>query len=108
MTRIELPHYRRFFSKQEGRYIANPYSGSLGTNPSRGCVTELTFHYRIWVDISSGVEEDFRIIAETYLRQPWSLGSGVTDSMRAEFENNEASLADAAAWISAMADKHGF
>ena len=108
MSKIDLPRYHWLVSKHEGRFVTNVYSGPLGTLPDQGCVSVRTFNYRVYVDTSSGEENTFRLIAESYIIQPWSRGGNKTDFERAEFENSEKGVEDAGEWLTRTATKYGF
>lgn len=108
MSRIDLPTYRWFISRQGGRIVTNTYSGSLGTIPDKGCLSAPTFNYRVYVDISSGEERGFRLIAESCIIQPWSLGGEKTDFERAEFESSKKGVGEASKWLVLTAAKYGF
>ena len=108
MAKIDLPHYHWLVSKHEGRFVTNTYSGSMGTLTDQGCVSVRTFNYRVYMDISSGEESSFRLIAETYIIQPWSRGGNKTDFERAEFESSENGISEAEEWLGRTAAKHGF
>ena len=108
MTKIDLPRYHWLVSKHEGRFVTNTYSGSMGTLPDQGCVNVRTFNYRVYVVTSSKEETSFRLIAESYIIQPWSCGGNKTDFERAEFENSEKGVEDAGEWLARTASKYGF
>lgn len=108
MSKIDLPRYHWLVSKHEGRFVTNAYSGSMGTLPDQGCVSVRTFNYRVYVDISSGEERTFRLIAESYIIQPWHLGGNKTDAEHAAFESSEKGVKEAAEWLGRIAAKHGF
>ena len=108
MSKIDLPHYHWFVSKHEGRFVTNTYSGSMGTLPDQGCVSVRIFNYRVYVDISSGEESKFHLIAESYIIQPWHLGGHKTDAERAKFESSESGVNEAEEWLAQIAAKHGF
>ena len=108
MRKIDLPPHHWLVSKHEGRFVANAYSGSMGTLPNQGCLSVPTLHYRAYVDISSGEESTFRLVAESYVLQPWRLGGGKTDFERAEFESSEKGEAKAKEWLECVAAKYGF
>ncbi len=108
MSKIDLPHYQSLVIKHEGRFVANTYSGSLGTHADQGCVRARTFNYRVYVDISSGEESNFRLIAECWIIQPWSCGGEKTDMERAEFEGSDQGVTDAIDWLTQAAAKHEF
>ena len=106
--KIELPNYHWFLSRHNGQFVTNTYSGSAGTLGDAGCLCTRTFHYRVYADISSGNESQFRLIAECYLVQPWHLGGTKTDFERTEFLCSENCIAQAAKWLSDVSNKHGF
>ena len=108
MSKIDLPRYHWLVSKHEGRFVTNTYSGSMGTLPDQGCVNVRTFNYRVYVDTSSKEETSFRLIAESYIIQPWSRGGNKTDFERAEFETSEKGVEDAGEWLARTASKYGF
>ena len=108
MSKIDLPRYHWLVSKHEGRFVTNSYSGSMGTLPDQGCVSVRTVNYRVYVDISSGEESTFRLIAETYIIQPWSYGGHKTDFERAEFESSENGVKEAEEWLARTAATYGF
>ena len=108
MSKIDLPRYHWLVSKHEGRFVTNTYSGSMGTLPDQGCVNVRTFNYRVYVDTSSKEETSFRLIAESYIIQPWSRGGNKTDFERAKFEGSEKGVKDAAEWLVQTSAKYGF
>ena len=108
MLQVELPSYRWLISRHEGRFVTNVYSGSTGTLPDAGYTCTKTFHYKVYADSSSGEESKFRLIAETYLIQPWHLGGGKTDAERAEFACSEQGILQAAKWLAETSVKYGF
>ena len=106
--KIELPNYHWFVSRHEGRFVTNIYSGSAGTHGDVGCIGTRTFNYRVYVDISSGNENEFRLIAESYIRQPWHLGGHKTDFEKTEFLCSEDCVVQATKWLSEISAKYGF
>ena len=106
--KIDLPHYHWFVNRHEGRFVTNIYTGSAGTQSGAGSVSTRTFHYKVYADISSGNENEFRMIAESYVRQPWQSGGTKTDFERAEFPCVEDCVSHAARWLSDVSAKHGF
>lgn len=108
MSKIDLPRYHWLVSKHEGRFVTNTYSGSMGTLSDQGCVSVRTFNYRVYVDMSIGEESAFRLIAESYIIQPWSKGGNKTDTERAEFESSENGVRGAEEWLARTAATYGF
>ena len=108
MSKIDLPHLHWLISRHEGRYATNVWSASLGTSPSEGCMNVKTFNYRVYVDTSSGNENEFRLIAESYIINPWSGGGHKSDMEHAEFEVSENGVTLASEWLSQTTTKYGF
>ena len=108
MTKIDLPRCNWLVSRNGGRFVTNTFSGSAGTLPGQGCVSVRTFNYCVYVDTSSGEENTFRLIAESYIIHPWSRGGHKTDFERAEFEISEKGVKDAEEWLGRTAAKYGF
>ena len=108
MSKIDLPHLHWLISRHEGRYATNVWSASLGTSTSEGCMNVKTFNYRVYVDTSSENENKFRLIAESYIVNPWSGGGHKSDMERAEFEVSENGVTFASEWLSQTATKYGF
>ena len=108
MSKIDLPNLHWLISKHEGRYATNVWSASLGTSPSEGCINIKTFNYRVYVDTSCANESEFRLIAESYIINPWSDGGNKSDMEHAEFEVSENSVTRAREWLSQTATKYGF
>ena len=105
---IELPNYHWFLSKHEGRFVTNIYSGSAGTVGDSGCIFTRTFNYRVYVNISSGNESEFRMVAESCIIQPWHLRGNKTDFEKAEFLCSEDCIAQVTKWLSEVSGKYGF
>ena len=108
MTKIDLPNLHWLISKHEGRYATNVWTASLGTSPSEGYINVKTFNYRVYVDTSSGNESEFRLIAESYIINPWRDGGNKTDMEQAEFAVTENGVTLASEWLSQTATKYGF
>ncbi len=108
MSKIDLPKLHWLISKHEGRYVTNVYSASLGTLPNEGSINVKTFNYRVHVDTSSGKESEFRLIAESYIINPWNTGGHKSNMERSEFEATERGLILASQWLSITATKFGF
>ena len=106
--KIELPNYHWFISQHEGRFATNIYSGSAGTLGDAGCIGTRTFNYRVYTNISSGNESEFRLIAESYIIQPWHLGGHKTDFEKTEFLCSEDCVVQATKWLSEISAKYGF
>ena len=106
--RIELPKFHWLLGFHEGRFVTNTFSSSLGTLGNGGCINTRTFNYRVFADISSGNYRDFRLVAESFIIQPYNLGGSKTDMERAEFECSDDGVTQAAKWLSGISTKYGF
>ena len=58
--KIELPKYHWLISRQEGRFVTNRYSGSLGTLGDSGCISTRTLNFRAYVDTKGDEEKAYR------------------------------------------------
>ena len=108
MARIEIPRIDWLVNKCDGRFVTNTYSCSLGTVADSGCIGTRTFNFRVYADTSSNVESDFLLIAESYIIQPWHLGSHKTDFERAQFVCSREGVEQAGEWLLHTAAKYGF
>ncbi len=108
MTRIELPDLHWFVNRYEGRFLTNTFSGSLGTSAGTGCLRVRTFHFRVFMDVSSSNEETFRLIAKAYVLQPWHLGGDKTDVTSAAFEGTVQGISEAEQWLVQTIQRLGF
>ena len=106
--RVDLPRFHWLISPNEGKFVTNVYTASQGTVVDGGCLGTKTFNFRVYADISSGEESSFKLVAETYIIQPWDKGAGKTDFERAEFECSEEGVKKAEEWLSATSLKYGF
>lgn len=97
---IELPRYEMLICKHEGKYITTPFSGSCGTLPEKGCLAVETFNYKVYVDLSSENEQDFKLIAQYSLIAPWSEGGKRNDPVKRAFDNSPSGLDMARKWLS--------
>ena len=108
MVYINLPRHLWFLNDHEGKPVINVHTNSYGTDPDEGCLHVKTFNYKVYVDISSGDESQYKLIAECYVIQPWDLGSEKTDFNRSEFENSDEGIKAASDWLSKTAMSLGF
>lgn len=105
---IDLPRFHWLISPNEGKFVTNVYTSSLGTVSDGGCLGTKTFNFKVYADTSSGEEASFKLVAESYIIQPWNMGAEKTDFERAEFECSEEGVRKAAEWLSATSSKYGF
>ena len=108
MANIELPRHHWFFSRNEGRFVTNQFSGSLGTLPNRGCLRFPTFQYRVRAVCSLEDDKTYTLVAECYVLQPFFQGANQTDYTCQSFDNSEAGVRQASEWLSQIATQHGY
>ena len=101
MAKIDLPRIEWLYRNESGKLITNPYSGSLGTQTSRGCVSVCTFNYRVFA-------ENQALIASCFLIQPFQQGSEKTNHAQKSFDATPDGVNLASEWFSQMAESHGF
>jgi len=66
---IPLPSPNWFVQVQGDHIIRNTYTGSCGTNPLTGCISERIFNYKVYVQ--GETSEELTLVAECYTRLPW-------------------------------------
>ncbi len=94
---ITLPKHLWFVQEQDDRWLTNIYTGSLGTDPQKGCFPRRTFNFKVFVQI--GEEGPVCLSVSYYWRTPWNEGAQVEDPGEATFENSQEGLDAAAAWL---------
>lgn len=95
---IQLPSYLWFFQKYGNGYFINVFSGSLGTDPKKGCTNHTTFHYKAFVQV--GKEGDpVSFYAEYYRRFPWNEGEVTSEKVWMNFEPSQAGIMEAEQWL---------
>lgn len=100
---IVLPADNWFVQVQGERLIKNTYTGSCGTNPDRGCLSEKVFNYKVYVQGES--LESASLVAECYIRLPWSEELKKTDVQKYEIAFNAEGIMKASEWLSIQSQK---
>ena len=100
--KIWLPGYSWFYSNQQGKWVMNAYSGSVGTSRTNGCLCNTTFNYR--VSIKTPSDEEPYIQGEYFFILPMKQGGGKTEVVSERFENSERGLEEVGAWLYAQSD----
>ena len=72
------------------------YTGSLGTDPLRGCLSCTTFNYRVQM-ISAG--DGDKLVAVCFFRLPWNARTNVFEFKTGIFEATEFGIEIAENWI---------
>ena len=104
---VKLPQLAWFVNLYETRYVTNVYSGSLGTDPSNGCINNHTFNYKVYVDMIYKKESDFYLIAEIFIAPPWNVKKDkIVYSKR--FPCSDDGVSQAEQWIHTIAVKNEF
>jgi hypothetical protein len=108
MNEIVMPHLDCLVTKHDGKYVSNAHSGSMGTQADHGVVCARTFNYRFYADLSGGEWEKFIIVAEAFVRLPWSEGGTQTAPEQMRFPCTPEGLAEAEVWLNQKAAENGF
>ena len=101
MAKIDLPRIEWLYRNEGGKLIVNPYSGSLGTQTNRGCVSVCTFNYRVFA-------ENNELIAACFLIQPFQHGSKKTNYVKKSLAPTSDGIRMASEWLSQTAESYGF
>ncbi|MBR3362180.1 MAG: hypothetical protein IKG39_12650 [Lachnospiraceae bacterium] len=72
------------------------YTGSLGTDPLRGCLSCTTFNYRAQM---VSVDETNELVAVCFFRLPWNSKTNVFEFKTGIFEATEFGIEIAENWI---------
>lgn len=72
------------------------YSGSLGTDPMRGCTSCTTFNYRIKL-VKDDTRQEF--VAVCYFQLPWNSRTNITEFITGIFEVSDFGIEVAENWI---------
>ena len=101
---IQLPNRSWFIQKQREAYLTNVYSGSLGTDPQKGCMNKTTFNYKAFVKVTKD-EGPVSFHVEYYWRFPWSQGGATSEVVSMEFDASVEGIAKAEKWLIAQCTK---
>lgn len=72
--------------------VGNVYTGSLGTDPARGCLNTTTFNYRVHVMGSA-------LCAECWFKLPWNAVYNMDEMILGRFEASDFGIEVAQNWI---------
>lgn len=101
---VTLPNYFWFTNsiRDNGEH-GNIYTGSVGTNPTEGCLMCENLYYKAWVKKISGKdeEEQFSFFAQSWFRTAWTPGKGkeAVDFEERTFPNEEESVEKIKEWL---------
>ena len=107
-AKMKLPRITWLVSRYESRFVTNTFTSSLGTPADSGCVGATTFNYRVFADISSDNENDFFLVAESFIALPLLKKGGKIRVRCAKFECSDEGVCKAAEWLFEEARKNGF
>ncbi|MBR2406363.1 MAG: hypothetical protein IKB04_04915 [Clostridia bacterium] len=94
---VNIPLYSWFVSKMEGQPVTNVFRGSVGTDPTRGCLLKTTMNYLVYIrDFNT---ETARFVCECRVVRPWDEGSTVEEPVIADFPCSEEGRLEAEAWL---------
>ncbi|MBR3966304.1 MAG: hypothetical protein IKJ91_04425 [Clostridia bacterium] len=108
MSKIKLPLLNWLVSEENGHYATNIYSGSVGTDPEKGCLGTRTFNYRAYVKIVGEKKKHLFLIVIAFIIGPWVGGCEVTDYECKMFKCTERGKRKAEKWLSNKSEKYGF
>lgn len=95
---IPLPSTNWFVQVQGDRIIRNTYTGSCGTNPSIGCISESIFNYKVYVQ--GETSEDLALVAECHIRLPWAGNLEKVNHQRHVATFSAEGIQEISAWLS--------
>ena len=98
---FELPEFGWFYRVHDKDTFKNTFSGSAGTSTERGCVSETTFNYRVFVDVAADPKE---LVAQWYLAFPWNNVPPRSEPCEKRFECSEEGVKEAEKWLESEYD----
>lgn len=108
---IELPSYDWMTAEFDKAGRGNAYSGSRGTDPKKGCLTQTLFEYnavitRTEVEDADGNKKKIKTLTCAWrIRPPYP--AKATEDIVKEFPGTEQGRAEALEWLSAAFDQSG-
>ena len=93
---LELPDYPWFYQITGGKPITNIFSGSVGVDPSGGCLHVSTFNYKVFIDSKS---DPNRLVAQCFTQYPWDAKPPRSETVTHNFENSEQGYLEAKEWL---------
>ena len=95
---IILPPLTWFIQISGKTAVTNIYTGSLGTDPSKGCLHTSSFNYRVYVQPQRN-DEPACICAEYNIRSPWKDGCQIISSELKNFTVNSEGIKSVTEWL---------
>lgn len=74
----------------------NVYSGSLRTNPYRGCLSQTTFNYRVKIYTDKNIKT---LVAVCWFELPWGSVSNMRENTVGQFEADNFGIEVAENWL---------
>ena len=105
MKKINLPPLNWFIQEQNGNVITNTYSGSLGTDGKTGCLSSLTFNFRVFAEL---LGDEYKFIVLAFVNEPWPNNDRVIEDNAVLFDTTCEGVAEAQKWLCDTAAKYGF
>ena len=85
MYEVNLPSLKWFMFR-------NVYTGSLGTDPARGCLSTTTLNYR--VHVMGGA-----LCVQCWLQPPWNSPEKNSDVLRKQFAATDSGINEVKSWL---------
>lgn len=108
---IELPSYDWMTAEFDKAGKGNAYSGSRGTDPKKGCLTQTLFEYnaiitRAEVEDADGNKKKIKTLTCAWRIRPPYPAKATEDTVK-EFPGTEEGRVEALEWLSAAFDASG-
>ena len=97
MEPITLPRFDWFCPNIEQTWTFNVYSASRGTDPSGGCLENITFNYKVKIKVEEG--QPHLIHASYYILPRWPFERDPNKVGEATFECSPEGLEETVAWL---------
>ncbi len=94
---IQLPSLSWFWQIQDNRPVKNILTGSLGTDPAKGCLHLTTFNYKVYADDTD--EDNKKLVAEYHAQLPWSQKLRRTEVTSRVFDYSLDGLKEIQSWL---------
>ena len=85
MYEVNLPSLKWF-------EVGNIYTGSLGTDPARGCLNTTTFNYRVNVMVGA-------LCVQCWLQPPWNSPEKKSEVLREQFAATDSGINEVKSWL---------
>ena len=100
---IDLPDYPWFYQITGGWPITNIFTGSIGTDPSGGCINVTTFNYKVFIDSKADPK---RLVAQCFNQFPWKSSMARSETVTKDFENSQEGYEEAKKWLDEELMRH--